>query len=72
MDKCNICKINNAIETHHIRFQRDADENGFIEHFHKNKKFNLVGLCNKCHNQVHNGDLEINEAVMTSNGITYI
>jgi DNA mismatch repair protein MutS len=72
LDKCNICKINNAIETHHIRFQRDADENGFIEHFHKNKKFNLVGLCNKCHNQVHNGDLEINEAVMTSNGITYI
>jgi DNA mismatch repair protein MutS len=68
---CNICKKNNATETHHIRFQRDADENGFIEHFHKNKKFNLIGLCEKCHNCVHNGDLEINEAIMTSNGIQY-
>ena len=38
MDKCKICNKNNATETHHIRFQRDADENGFIDHFHKNKK----------------------------------
>ena len=71
LDKCNICKTEDASETHHIRFQKDADENGFIEHFHKNKKFNLVALCEKCHDRIHNGEIEINEAILTSNGIMY-
>ena len=71
MDKCKICNKNNATETHHIRFQRDADENGFIDHFHKNKKFNLIGLCEECHNKVHNEELEICEAIQTTNGISY-
>ena len=71
MDKCNICKSNDATETHHIRFQRDADENGFIDHFHKNKKFNLIGLCEDCHDKIHNGEIEINEAMLSSNGIVY-
>ena len=69
--KCNICKNEDATETHHIRFQRDADDNGFIDHFHKNKKFNLICLCEECHDNIHNGDLEINEAILTSNGIMY-
>ena len=71
MDKCKICNSRRATETHHIRFQRDADENGFIDHFHKNKKFNLICLCEECHDNIHNGDLEINEAILTSNGIMY-
>ena len=71
IDKCNICKKEDATETHHIRFQRDADENGFIDHFHKNKKFNLIGLCENCHDRIHNGELEINEAMLSSNGIIY-
>lgn len=71
VDKCNICKSEDATETHHIHFQKDADENGFIEHYHKNKKFNLVGLCEKCHDRIHNGELEIGQATMTSNGIMY-
>ena len=71
VDTCNICKSEDAIETHHIHFQKDADDNGFIEHYHKNKKFNLVGLCEKCHDRIHNGELEIGQATMTSNGIMY-
>ncbi len=71
VDKCNICKKDNATETHHIYFQKDADDNGFIDHYHKNKKFNLVGLCEKCHDKIHNGELEIGQATMTSNGIMY-
>ena len=71
VDKCNICKSEDATETHHIYFQKDADDNGFIEHYHKNKKFNLVGLCEKCHDRIHNGELEIGQATMTSNGIMY-
>lgn len=71
VDKCNICKSEDATETHHIHFQKDADDNGFIEHYHKNKKFNLVGLCEKCHDRIHNGEIEIGQATMTSNGIMY-
>jgi DNA mismatch repair protein MutS len=71
MDKCKICNKKNATETHHIRFQRDADENGFIDHFHKNKKFNLIGLCEECHIKIHNEELEICEAIQTTNGISY-
>lgn len=71
LDKCHICKNNDATETHHIRFQKDADEDGFIDNFHKNKKFNLIGLCDNCHDRIHNGELEIGEATMTSNGIMY-
>mgnify|MGYP005696703593 FL=1 len=33
VDKCNICKNEDATETHHIHFQKDADDNGFIEHY---------------------------------------
>lgn len=71
VDKCNICNSEDATETHHIHFQKDADDNGFIEHYHKNKKFNLVGLCEKCHDRIHNGEIEIGQATMTSNGIMY-
>ena len=71
VDKCNICNSKDATETHHIHFQKDADDNGFIEHYHKNKKFNLVGLCEKCHDRIHNGEIEIGQATMTSNGIMY-
>jgi len=71
IDKCNLCKKEDAIETHHIHFQKNADDNGFIGYSHKNKKFNLVGVCEKCHDNIHNGKLEIGQAIMTSNGIEY-
>ena len=34
-------------------------------------KLNLCSICEKCHDNIHNGDLEINEAILTSNGIMY-
>ena len=35
----------------------------------KDNKSNLVPLCKKCHNEVHNGNLVINGYIQTSNGI---
>lgn len=68
-DKCNICK-EKAVEIHHIHEQKNADEDGFINgKFHKNEKFNLVCLCAKCHDNVHNGVLDIKGYIQTSNGI---
>ena len=45
---CKICGVN-AEETHHIKYQKDADAQGFIGHTHKNKISNLVPLCKECH-----------------------
>jgi DNA mismatch repair protein MutS len=68
-DKCNICN-EKAVEIHHINQQKFADEDGYINgRFHKNEKFNLVCLCEKCHDDVHNGQIEIKGYIQTSNGI---
>jgi DNA mismatch repair protein MutS len=59
-NECAICKIKpklneKPLETHHINFQKNCDEKGFInnkKYLHKNHKSNLVILCNKCHLQI--------------------
>jgi DNA mismatch repair protein MutS len=56
-------------DTHHIIEQSEADENGFINHFHKNTPANLLPLCKECHNKVTYGKLEILPPVMTTEGI---
>ena len=68
MDLCAVCK-KNAEHTHHIKEQNTADENGMIEHFHKNKKHNLIPLCEECHIKVHHGDLDIKGFIQTNKGI---
>jgi len=68
LSKCEVCG-NKAEETHHIKEQKDADENKMINHIHKNRKSNLVGLCKKCHHDVTHNDLIIDGYEQTSNGI---
>ncbi len=65
---CSICKSKTE-EVHHINEQQFANQNGMIDYFHKNNLFNLVQLCHKCHNDVHNGKLIIDGYVQTSNGV---
>lgn len=43
-----------AVDTHHIIGQCTADQNGNIDHFHKDEAHNLVCLCKECHNSIHN------------------
>lgn len=49
--KCEFCGIAlpKELETHHKSPQKDANEYGMINHFHKNSKFNLQTLCRECH-----------------------
>lgn len=69
LDKCSICGKSGDLETHHIKFQKDASKNGFIDdRFHKNSKFNLVALCESCHDKVHNDSLLIEGWKQTTNG----
>ena len=73
---CGICGyIPNGgipLDTHHIVYQQNQDENGFVKinntNFHKNEEYNLVPLCKKCHDEEHNGNLNIKGYVETTNG----
>ena len=44
VDECKIGK-EKAKEVHHIRYQKDANENNITDHYHKNTRFNLVTSC---------------------------
>lgn len=71
LDKCEVCNSAVATDTHHIKFQCSADSEGMIEHWHKDSKFNLVGLCKMCHQRVHAvpATLEISGYCGTSSGV---
>lgn len=50
---CEICKEEVGTEIHHLQQQKDADNKGFIKHFHKDHKANLISICEKCHQSIH-------------------
>lgn len=53
MDKCVFCN-NNAVHTHHILEQyKFKDDKEGIHFSYKNKNFNLLPLCEKHHNMIH-------------------
>jgi DNA mismatch repair protein MutS len=76
IQKCYICnKIPKngeiPLETHHINFQKDCDENGYInekKYLHKNHMSNLVVLCSKCHDKIDNNQIKINGYKETTKG----
>ncbi len=53
VDNCEMCGSKGE-HTHHINHQADADDDGYIEHFHKNHLANLMILCESCHHKIHN------------------
>lgn len=69
LDRCSVCSKSDDLQTHHIKFQKEATKNGIIDdRFHKNSKFNLVALCQNCHNKVHNDSLVIEGWKHTTHG----
>jgi DNA mismatch repair protein MutS len=66
--KCIICGAV-AEDVHHISQKSLADSAGFIGHFHKDNKHNLVPLCKEHHHQIHDGKLHVNGFIMTSKGL---
>ncbi|QOP43862.1 DNA mismatch repair protein [Sulfurimonas sediminis] len=66
--KCVICGAV-AEDVHHISQKSLADGAGFIGHFHKDNKHNLVPLCKDHHQQIHDGKLHVNGFIMTSKGL---
>jgi DNA mismatch repair protein MutS len=50
---CELCKKQMGDEIHHMQYQRFANNNGYIEQFHKNHPANLMSICQTCHDSVH-------------------
>ena len=71
MIECHICQTKNKLETHHINFQKDCDEVKVKSkpHIKKNKPYNLVVLCSKCHDKIDRNDIVVNGWVQTSDSI---
>jgi DNA mismatch repair protein MutS len=53
---CELCGVKAGEEVHHLQQQKNADENGFIDTFHKNHPANLINICKKCHDFIHSTD----------------
>jgi hypothetical protein len=71
MDGCQICKVKDKLETHHIVWQKDFDDNNINTnklHLHKNNESNLVTLCMVCHDKVDRNEIVIDGWVETSSG----
>ncbi|WP_428738472.1 MutS-related protein [Sulfurimonas sp.] len=66
--KCVICGAV-AEDVHHISHKSLANQAGFIGHFHKDHKHNLIPLCKEHHNQIHDGKIKVDGFIMTSKGL---
>ena len=68
--ECEICKkqICSDLEVHHIVSRSSAKDNILEDGSHMNDKRNLIVICQKCHDEIHSGLLEIGPLQMTSNG----
>jgi DNA mismatch repair protein MutS len=67
LTKCIICG-ETVDDVHHISEKKLAKQ-GFIGHFSKNHKHNLVPLCKKHHSEIHEGKIDIRGFMMTSKGL---
>lgn len=68
VDMCGVCGTRINLESHHIRHQADADENGFIDHIPKNAAYNIIVLCKKCHEEIHQKKLKF-ESLQSPGGV---
>jgi DNA mismatch repair protein MutS len=50
---CERCSVELAQEIHHLLPQKDADSRNYIGHVPKNHAANLMALCTRCHDEVH-------------------
>ena len=61
VNECFHCKSTQHLHTHHILFQKDFTQGVHMQkpHIRKNSKYNLMILCENCHQQLHSNLLEL-------------
>lgn len=64
--RCELCETELSEEIHHLTPQRLADNDGFINMTRKNHMANLAALCEKCHNKIHDSNIEFVKRKTTS------
>jgi len=65
---CEMCGENPSVDIHHLQFQENANEKGFINNeFYKNHKANLISICFDCHQNIHKENKQMKK-VKTSKG----
>lgn len=66
---CDNCKVNVAVDVHHLIYQNEADDNGTIKKkdmtLKKNAKANLANLCEKCHDDIHKNNKKMKKTKTT-------
>ena len=60
-----------AKDIHHLQFQEDANEDGHINHFHKNHRANLMSICKECHDHITKNKIRYRRT-KTSDGIKFV
>jgi len=68
--ECEICKkqIQSELEVHHLQERSSAINGKLDDGTHMNEKRNLIVICQKCHDDIHSGKMEIGEMKTTSEG----
>lgn len=70
---CENCKMNVAVDVHHLVFQNEADKTGTIKKkgllFKKNEKANLMSLCETCHDEIHKSNKKLKRTKTTKGTI---
>lgn len=72
VDKCVICETKQnrkiRLDTHHINFQCNANEQGMHGSVPKDHLSNLIPVCKECHQKIHNNTITNVKVVNTSLG----
>ncbi len=68
LSKCSLCDSRKDLDTHHIKFQKTADDYNMVGAKHKNSKSNLAVLCDGCHHKLHAGKIAIHGYIDTETG----
>lgn len=57
---CELCNKKPSTEVHHLAYQCNANENGYIDsEMHKNNLANLCNICTECHDMLHRQEKEL-------------
>jgi DNA mismatch repair protein MutS len=69
---CEKCGKEFSSEVHHLQYQKDANDKGFIQTdmhiFHKDHSANLVNICKSCHDNIHKKNIK-HKKVKTTKGM---
>ena len=70
MVECYFCKSCERLETHHINWKKDCNNNLVTDkpHIKMNANYNLLTVCQSCHDKIDRGEIHVDGFIQTSSG----